>query len=85
MMIVVDGAEQCRRRRRSSPGSIPGGMRPLRLLHCRSEYTSGATGARRGQSWHRRLWMSRRTPGIDGVEPGHTFSIDDSIEECACC
>jgi len=26
-----------------------------------------------------------RSRSSDGVEPGHTVSIDESIEECACC
>jgi hypothetical protein len=85
MMIVVDGAEQCRRRRRSSPGSIPGGMRPLRLLHCRSEYTSGAAA----QDGVNLGTVDSGSP--EGLQVSTAsnldtqFSIDESIEECACC
>jgi hypothetical protein len=47
----------------------------------------GPSSTRRGQSWHRRLCTElREEPSPrDGVEPGHTISIEGSIDECACC
>ena len=47
----------------------------------------GPSSTRRGQSWHRRLCTELREESSprDGVEPGHTISIEGSIDECACC
>jgi hypothetical protein len=84
------GKDDRRRRRRTMPttATITSWVHPWwdetlapTALPLRVHVWSG--GARRGQSWHRRLWMPRRTPGIDGVEPGHTI-LDRLLDRRVC-
>ncbi len=84
-IAVIDGGTM------PAAGGDPSRVRPWwdadPCAHCIdvSEYTGGGVERKTGQSWHRRLAWSLRTRRFDGVEPGHTISIDDSIDECACC
>jgi len=71
--------------RRPKPERQPIRHQPRPVVR-RPSVHSGPANARRGQSWHRRPSRpTRDRPRSDGVEPGHTISIEGSIDECACC